>query len=88
MPIPGSAVKRVLLEVPGSMLDAAMLPYVQKWSEPPQALEVLEVLDHCIHGALASGLVVQLLQQEYGDALKREYLSHGQLVPLATWRDA
>jgi len=81
-------VRKTLLEVPGSMLDAAMLPYVKKWSEPPKALEVLEVLDHCINGALASGLVIQLLQQEYDDALKREDLLHGQLVPLATWRDA
>jgi len=78
--------KEALLKAPDSQLDATMLPYLQRWSDPPKAIEVLEVLDHCIHGALASTLVVKLLQQEYQDALKREALTHDQLVPSATWR--
>ncbi len=69
------------------MLDASMQPLIAKWSDPPRAIEILEVLDQCIHGSLAPGLVVTLLQSEYDRALRSEGATHESLLPLATWRD-
>lgn len=78
--------RKHLLESPDSQLDASMKPLVKKWGNPPGALQILEVLDHCIHGSLASGFVVTLLQVLYDVACKREGVTHEALVPLATWR--
>ena len=82
-----SPLSELLLTAPDSQLDASMKPLIKQWSDPPSALQVLEVLDHCIHGALASGFVVAVLQVEYDVALKREGKTHQDMVPLATWRD-
>lgn len=78
--------KEILLEAPDSQLDASMKPLVQKWSSPPKAIEILEVLDHVIFGALASGLVTTVLQNMYTEALIREKIGHDDVVKLATWR--
>lgn len=78
--------KDELLKAPITQLDASMHPHIQKWEDPPKAIEILFVLDHCIHAALASGFVVTLLQLQYDIALKRENLKHEQLEPLAVWR--
>lgn len=79
--------KEVFLTAPDHQLDAQMKALVEKWSEPPTAIQILEVLDHCIHGALASGLVVKLLQMFYSDTLKAEGKTHEDMVKLATWRN-
>ncbi len=79
--------KTALLSAPESQLDAKMKPLIEKWGEPPTAIQLLEVLDHCIHGALASSLVVKLLQLLYDDTLKAEGTTHEEVVKLATWRD-
>jgi hypothetical protein len=76
-----------LLEAPDSQLDAAMKPLIQKWSDPPTPHQILEVLDHCIHGSLASGFVVTLLQISYDEACKREGLTHEDVTNNAVWRD-
>ena len=76
----------MLLQLPDHMLDACMKPRIEKWSTPPTALQILEVLDHCIHGALASGMIIALLQLNYKDTCDREGTTHETLVPLATWR--
>lgn len=68
-------------------IDPAMHPLLKKWDEPPTAVQVLEVLDECIHGALASGFVVKALQVIYEMACQRENKSHEDIVKLATWRD-
>jgi hypothetical protein len=78
--------KEILLEAPDNQLDASMKPLIEKWSTPPKAIEILEVLDWCIFGALASGLVVTLLQNMYYDALKVEGISHEEMEKLAVWR--
>lgn len=78
----------VLLNAPDSQLDSSMQPLIQKWSEPePLSLEILEVLDHCIHGALASGFVVSLLQGLYDSACKNEKTTHEENLKFATWRN-
>lgn len=76
-----------LLKAPDRQLDAQMKPLIEKWSDPPTALQVLEVLDYCIHGSLASGFVVSVLQILYDMRCKAEGVTHEQLEPLATWRN-
>lgn len=67
-------------------LDARMFPLIRKWDEEPTALQILEVLDACIYGALASGFVVASLQLLYDAACKREGRTHEQVIADATWR--
>ncbi len=75
-----------LLNMSDDQIDASMKPYIEKWSDPPTALQVLEVLDWCIHGALASGFVVAALQTLYDIRCKEEGVSHEDVAKLATWR--
>ena len=79
-------IKEILLEAPDSQLDAAMVRLVRQWSDIPRPLEVLEVLDKSIHGALASDVVIRLLQLLYAKQCSLEGVTHESLVPLATWR--
>lgn len=78
--------KELLLSAPESQLDAKLHPIIQTWPDQPTALQILEVLDHCIHGALASGVVVTLLQIFYKKTCEAEGVTHEELVPKATWR--
>jgi hypothetical protein len=76
-----------LLQAPDSQLDASMKPLIEKWNDPPCPSEILEVLDHCIYGALASGFVVALLQTMYEMACKKNDITHADVADNATWRD-
>jgi hypothetical protein len=75
-----------LLTAPDSQLDANMKPLIEKWEDPPTPIQILEVLDHCIHGALASGFIVTLLQIMYDIACKQCSTTHEEVVKSATWR--
>jgi hypothetical protein len=75
-----------LLDAPDTQLDAAMKPLIEKWADPATPLQILEVLDHCIHGSLASGFVVTLLQIMYDTACKREGTTHEEVLKGAAWR--
>jgi hypothetical protein len=79
--------KEILLQAPDNQLDASMHPLISKWSDPPKAIEILEVLDKCIFGSLASGIIVSFLQIIYNDACKSENISNEDVVKLATWRE-
>lgn len=81
-----AGVKALLLEASDTQMDAKMKPLIKQWSDPPTSLQVLEVLDHCIHESLASGFVVSVFQMMYDDRLKEENKKHEDNVPLATWR--
>lgn len=76
-----------LLEAPDHHLDPVMKPYVEKWSDPPTALQVLEVLDLCISDAMASGFIVTVLQALYDITCKEEKTTHDDVVKLAVWRN-
>jgi hypothetical protein len=82
-----SSMKEMLLQAPDGQLDACMHPLISKWDENPTSLQILEVLDHCIYGALASGFVVTVLQSLYDSALQKEGKTHAQNEALATWRN-
>jgi len=75
-----------LLTAPNTQLDDAMKPFIKEWSEPPSALQVLEVLDKCIYGSLASGFVVKVLQTVYEMRCSAEATTHEEVVALAPWR--
>lgn len=75
-----------LLQAPDRHLDASMLPLIKGWMEPPYAIEVLEVLDHCAHSALASDFVIMVLNSLYDEALDREQKTNDDIVKLADWR--
>jgi hypothetical protein len=77
---------KLLLEAPDSQLDASMKPLIAAWGDTPKAIQVLEVVDHCIFGALASEFIMKALTMIYEDRLKEEGITHESLVPLATWR--
>ncbi len=80
--------KTLLLSASDSQLDAAMKPLIAKWNEPtPASIQVLEVLDHCIHGSLASGFVIKVLQELYQNCLTTEGKTHEQNLSAAIWRD-
>lgn len=76
-----------LLKAPDTQLDAAMKPLIEKWDDEPTPLQVLEVLDHCIHGSLASGFVVAALQAVYDVQCKKANTTHEEVVKQATWRE-
>lgn len=77
-----------LLSAPDSHLDPQMFPLIEKWDEPkPTSLQILEVLDHCIHSGLASDFVVMLLQTEYDNRLEAENITHEDNILKATWRN-
>jgi hypothetical protein len=78
---------KMLLDAPDNQLDAAMNPYIEKWSDPPTPIQVLEVLDLCINGSLCSGLVVTVLQVTYDNACKDANTTHEEMVKSASWRE-
>lgn len=75
-----------LLSAPDSQLDASMKTLIESWSSPPTPLQVLAVLDQCVHGSLASGVVISLLQIFYHEALKDAKTTHEEVIKLAVWR--
>ncbi len=77
----------VLGEMPDTILADSMKPLLAKWANPPTALQVLEVLDHCIFGALATTLVITVLQTEYDNRLHAEGTTHEEILKFATWRE-
>lgn len=63
-----------------------MLKYIAKWSDPPSARQILEVLDLSINGSLASGFIISLFQVYYDAACKREGTTHEEVIKDAPWR--
>jgi len=81
-----SKITKMLLTAPDSSLDSTMKPLIQKWSNPPLPLEVLEVLDQCVNGGLASGFVVMLLENMFADSCLRSGCTQDSVYGAATWR--
>ena len=82
-----NSLKQHLLTAPESQLDPAMRKYIEaEWQAEPSALQILEVLDKCIHFGLASGLVIMLLESMLNAAVQRERTDMAALEARATWR--
>lgn len=76
-----------LKTAPDSVLDASMQPLISSWSNPPKAIEVLEVLDKCVHSALACTTAIMALEVLFNEALEREGVSEAQIFSQAPWRN-
>ncbi len=79
-------IKELMLLAPESQLDNSIKPLIEKWRDPPQSLEILEVLDKVIYTGTASGFVVQLLEQYLNQTLKEEHKTLMEITQLAIWR--
>ena len=67
-----------------------LLPILWKiwfeWSDPPSALQILQVLDFSVHDALATGTIIIVLERLFEEALIRENVTRENVVSQATWR--
>lgn len=82
------SLKYMLLEAPDSQLDHSMFPLIEKWNDPdPTSLQLLEVIDNCIHGGLSSGIVLSFMQMELDQRLSDEGKTLEDILPFATWRN-
>lgn len=81
-----SALVKLLLQSSDYALDGQLKALIRGWSNPPKAIEVLEVVDLGIHGARATGIVIASLQALYDQQCAAECTSHEEVVKRATWR--
>lgn len=79
-------IKSLLQQAPNEQLDACMQPLIAAWDDPPTCLQVLEVLDHCAHSALASDFTMGVLNIMLEMRLNDEQKTMQDITPLATWR--
>jgi hypothetical protein len=82
-----TSLKTNLLTAPDGYMDACLFPIIEKWGDEPTALQLLEVIDKAIYGALMAGFLLAALRTLYDVKLKEEGKTHDDLVPLATWRN-
>lgn len=79
--------KNMLLHQSEASFDSVLKPIVSKWDDEPTPLQILEILDKCIHGGLASGTVISILQKFYDVECHKNNTTHEEVVKNATWRD-
>lgn len=80
--------KKMLLIAPEEQLDKSMRPLIEKWDDKNiKPIQILEVLDHCIYAALASGFTINLLQTMLDMALVNEGQKLEDILSEATWRN-
>ncbi len=75
-----------LLKLSDAQLDGSMRPYLEKFDNPPKAIQLLEVLDLCVHGSLASSFVIITLDILLKDSIEREGTTYEEVVKQASWR--
>lgn len=78
--------KTLLLSAPEDQMDPSLKPIIEKWTETPTALNILELLDAAVHGGAASGFVVQALQGFLEVAIVNENTTYDAVVAQAYWR--
>jgi hypothetical protein len=71
---------------PPSHLDSIAVDKIKTWDESLTSIQVLEVLDMCVYGALASPIAMATIKQLYDDLLISENKTHDDNVPHAHWR--
>jgi hypothetical protein len=76
----------LLLKLSDESLDPSMKVLLKAWPEKPSAIQILEVLDRGVFGALTSDFVMNLLMVGYEEACRAEGVTHEDVVKLATWR--
>jgi predicted RNase H-related nuclease YkuK (DUF458 family) len=79
--------KQAMLEAPDTSIDPYIKDMIERiWDEEPNSIQILEVLDHCIHTATASGFAVHVMEIMLDVSIKRENTTYDELVSKATWR--
>jgi hypothetical protein len=85
-PTQKQSLKEMLLEAPDSQMDASVKPKINLWSDPPKAIEILEVLDDIVRYSLGSTFTVQLFQMMLNKATEEEKTTYEEVVKQAHWR--
>jgi hypothetical protein len=78
--------KRILLSAQYDQLAHSMFPLIKEWNDIPTALQILEVLDKCVHAGLASAAVINVLETLLENALAGEKKTLEEIVEHAHWR--
>lgn len=78
--------KIILAKAPDGVIDASVKPMLEAWGDPPEAVQVLEVLDKVVHGGLASGMVVTSLNFLLKEAVEHEGTTYEAVVAQARFR--
>lgn len=78
--------KQMLLAAPDAQIDASAKALLVKWDEPPKALQILELLDHCVFCASASAYAINVLDIILDITCSAEGTTREKVVQLATWR--
>jgi hypothetical protein len=71
---------------PDEYLSPPLLEKILIWSDPPKAIEILEVIDLCNQKGLDSGVVNAALRASYREACEEEGTTHEEVAKMATWR--
>lgn len=79
--------KQHLLVAPAEVLSPLLLPIVERWNDPPTSIQLLELLDQCVHTGGAAGFVVMALETLMMATMKTEGVTSKDLLPLAVWRN-
>lgn len=82
-----ATMKQLFLCAPEDRMDAQLRPLIEKWDDQPSSIQILEVLDLSIYGALADDFVVSTLQTMYNRALDSEGITHEANLSKANWRN-
>jgi hypothetical protein len=78
--------KQLLLLAPKGHIDASAQKTIKEWSKYPKAIQILKTLDTCVHSGLTQGFVINVLEQMFNKALKKEKTTYEAVVKEATWR--
>lgn len=77
-----------LLAAPDGQLDPAAKAQILQWADPPLAVEIYKLIDHCVYYAWASEFTMKILHILLDLAKEKEDLSQKTLDSIAnsTWR--
>lgn len=78
--------KQILLSAPNHHLEQSMKDLIVTWDDPPTPLQILKVLDFCIQGALATGMMINILQDMHQKSCQQFNTSHEEVIKRAVWR--
>lgn len=80
--------RELWLSAPDDQLADSLKWIVKEWSDDTKAKDLLKLLDYCAYFGGGSQFVMNVLNIEYGYALKKENLTDNDVRKIAdeTWR--
>lgn len=82
-----ASVVAFLKAAPHGEIDTIAVDKIKTWCDDVSSLQVLEVLDMCIYGALASPIALTAIDHLYDYLLEIENKTHDDNLPYAHWRN-